>query len=218
MKKNEIDWINMAKAISIFLVYLFHTEFYMQLDFPNIKCFYTPFFTHVFFFISGYLIFRRQLSTKIISLKLYNWFFMCEKGNGKNILLDIVFKIAIPTVLFTSLLFFPKTIIRGQGFEFSMFLHDTILGGSIWFTSALAVSELLLFFMLLPRYRSYWWYGIFSVILALIGVYFAKNANGLYGISDVPWFWKGGFIATLFLVFGGIYQKYEDRVDAFFKK
>lgn len=211
--KGNIAWINTAKAICIFLVFCFHTQYYMQVDLSNISCLYEPFFTNGFFFISGYLLLGKQWKTDLLSLSYKSWLMGKQKGNGRNLLGNIVFRISLPTILFSSFLFIPKIVLRGEKFDVNTFLHDTIYGGAIWFTCALTVAELILFLLLLIRVRKWWLYLAVSIALTFVAIYFSKDSEGLYGTRDVPWFWKGGFIATLFMSLGGIYHKYEKFLD-----
>lgn len=216
--KKNIVWINTAKAIGIILVYFFHTEFYMGLNLKFLHDIYTPFFTNSFFFISGYLLFEKQLSDEILSMPSSQWLKSNTQGNGRQMLANILFKIAIPTIIFSVLLYFPKAIVRGHEIELRSFLYDTIFGGSIWFTCSLTVAELLAFIMLLSRSKKMSVYLIISIVLSLTAIFFAKDANGSYGTSDVPWFWKGGFIAILFMVLGAYYRKYEQLFSWAFSK
>lgn len=62
---------------------------------------------------------------------------------------NILFRIALPTVIFSTINFFPKKILRGEEIDLWSFAHDTILGGSLWFTCTLTVAELLIFLLLL---------------------------------------------------------------------
>lgn len=181
----------------------------MHIDVKEFHNLYMPFFTNGFFFVSGYLLLSRQWNDNYISKPFSLWFNKLSKGSGLEVLRNILYRIAIPTVIFSSLLFVPKIALRGVAFEVQTFLHDTLFGGSIWFTSSLAVSELIILLLLASRIRFKTFYVLASLLLTLIAVWCAKDANGMYGTADAPWFWKGGFIATLFLVGGGIYQKYE---------
>lgn len=205
MQKFETDdivWINTVKAICILLVYFFHTEIYMKIDVSLFHDLYTPFFTNGFFFISGYLLLSRQWSDSYIDLPFSQWANKIPKGSGVVTLKNIIFRIAIPTIIFSSLLFVPKVILRGESFDIYSFLHDTLFGGSLWFTCSLAVSELILLLLLATRIKIKAFYLIVSTILTLVAVWCAKDSEGMYGTANTPWFWRGGFIASLFLVGG----------------
>ncbi len=107
---------------------------------------YGPFFVNAFFFVSGYLIFRKQLSEPIISSD--KKVFLSDSVKKKGMLNNILFKIAIPSILFSMIDFVPKTLIRGEGLTLDTFIIDTIVRGTQWFTCALCISELLIVLML----------------------------------------------------------------------
>jgi len=110
-------------------------------------------------------------------------------------------------------LYLPKKIIRGQSLEWSDFLIETIGGCTYWFTSALAIAELILVLLLLARVKNIWFYVGIGALAAILGhiawdsdAYFTCNPN-------FPWFWKSALAAVFYLTLGGLYGKYEDVVD-----
>ena len=126
---------------------------------------------------------------------------------------NIVYKIIVPTILFSVINYFPKIILRGAGVDFWSFLRDTLLGGSLWFTCALAVSEILIGCILISRNNTIWFYLFSSVLLALMGVLLAKLDIQLLGDKNIPWYYKSGMVASLYLSFGGLYWKYETYMN-----
>lgn len=72
-KKQEIHWVNALKALCIIFIYVFHCEFYCKFELGAVRLLYLPFFTNAFFFVSGYLLFRKQLSSEIIKLDASSW-------------------------------------------------------------------------------------------------------------------------------------------------
>lgn len=64
---------------------------------------------------------------------------------------NILWRIAIPSVIFALIEFFPKKIIRGEGIEIKDLILETIGGGTYWFTSALVVAELILLLLFNTR-------------------------------------------------------------------
>lgn len=208
--KVEISWINWVKVISIALVYLYHTSVYSGYNDVFLFNFYSPFFTNAFFFISGYLLFRKQLSAPYVHQNKRYWL---SGGGGKLLLANVVYKIIFPSILFSTINYFPKMLLREEGLEWWSFFRDTLLGGSLWFTSALAVSEILLGITLICRNKSIWLYVFFSFLIAIIGVSIAKLGFVIHGDSNLPWYYKSGMIATLYLSCGGLFWKYEDKLD-----
>ena len=209
----EIHWINILKFICIILIYLYHAEFYCGVGETTLQFFYLPFFTNSFFFVSGYLLLKKQLSAPLILCDRSTWYY--AEGGGISLLKNILFKIAIPSVVFSTLIYFPKRILRGEGVDIYSMLHDTVLGGSLWFTCALVVAELLAFIVLFTRKKSVWWYvfaGILSVFLANA---ISNTGLKMWESDKIPWQYKSGLIAFFFLACGGLYKKYEAKIDIF---
>ena len=68
-KQKSILWINYLKAICIIGVFFVHCNLYYGYDMHGINAFVHPFYVNAFFFVSGYLLFRKQLSEPLISQK-----------------------------------------------------------------------------------------------------------------------------------------------------
>lgn len=75
MEKNNIVWINYLKAISVIAVFLVHCELYCGFDAGVIDYLVHPFYVNAFFFVSGYLMLRKQLSEPLISEKCRYYLF-----------------------------------------------------------------------------------------------------------------------------------------------
>lgn len=212
LANREIGWINALKAICIIFIYVHHCEFYCEYDLGVFRSFYKPFFTNAFFFISGYLVFRKQLSADVIKLCMREWM----PTWGGQFLSNVLFKLIIPTMLFTALTFLPKMMLRGGDLSWFDGVKAIFLGESYWFTCALVVSEIMIFFLLLVRTKSIWLYLLFGIIT--ISISLALNNLGVRFFSDdsAPWYYKSGLVATFFLALGGLYWKYEDKIDSIF--
>ena len=65
--KKNILWINYLKAISIIGVFAVHCQIYYDYWLGSINNFIHPFYVNAFFFVSGYLLFRKQLSEPLIN-------------------------------------------------------------------------------------------------------------------------------------------------------
>ena len=63
MVNRSINWINAVKAVCIIFVFFAHLQSYYQLSFPTVNAFFSPFYVNAFFFVSGYLLFWKQLSS-----------------------------------------------------------------------------------------------------------------------------------------------------------
>ena len=128
-------------------------------------------------------------------------------------------RIAAPTLLFSIIEFLPSHILRGHGFELSTFLYKTIGGCTYWFTAALVVAELLLFLLLLTRRKNVWFYFICSIALFGLGQCLVKNGISLFSsYPSLPWQYKHGLLAILFLAFGGLYWRYEIVINKLMNK
>ena len=211
--KGEINWINALKAICIVFIYVHHCEFYCEQDLGLFRAFYMPFFTNAFFFVSGYLLFRKQLSSDIIKLDASSW--MTRWGG--QYLRNVMFKLVIPTMLFTAIAFIPKMIIRGGDMTWLDCIKAILLGESYWFTCALVVSELLLFIFLLARSKSIWTYLLFGTVTIFVSLVLNHFDVRFLNNDSTPWYYKSGLVATFFLAIGGLYWKYEENIDTFLK-
>lgn len=61
--KKNILWINLLKGICMISVYLLHAEVYTGMAWVKSYGFVLqPFYVNAFFFVSGYLLFRKWLS------------------------------------------------------------------------------------------------------------------------------------------------------------
>lgn len=134
-------------------------------------------------------------------------------GGGKTLLKNILFRIALPTLLFSFINFIPKMILRGNQLGMDGFLHDTVYGGSLWFTSALTISELILWLLLSTRIKNIYLYVIPTLGLFILAtVMIVYNINLMEG-DNIPWYYKHAMKGSLFLVLGGIYWRLEDVLN-----
>lgn len=214
MENRNVDWVDWVKFCCIFFVYWNHVgKFSINKDF--LSWFYGPFFVNAFFFISGYLIFRKQFSEKEIRLNFIQ-FWNKNFKYGKGMFPNIVFRIAVPSIIFSLLLFIPRCIIRGEPIEIIYIFKTTLLRGTYWFTCCLFVAEFIIFSLLLTRIKYMVFYVLFTSILAYLGNYLINLHFLILEDEYLPWFFKSGLIASFFLTLGGLYQEYEHKIDVFF--
>lgn len=190
--EKEIDWVDAVRALCILMVFFAHSVEISGQGIPGwLYRLYDPVYVNAFFFVSGYLLFGKRPSASKMS------------GN-------ILFRLVIPSVIFATIEFFPKMLIKGGGFSFTSFMADTVGGGTYWFVSALAVAQLLFMILFLTRIRSIWFYVACSVAFAVIGILIEASGVVLIGGDDcLPWCYKQGFVCMLYMTVGGLYQKYE---------
>ena len=62
LREKNIKWINAIKALCIIFVFLRHCESCYGMTSGVYGNFYLPFYVNAFFFVSGYLLFWKQLS------------------------------------------------------------------------------------------------------------------------------------------------------------
>ncbi len=207
MSKKDVYWINAVKAICIIFVFFRHSREHFGCNVGGeYDCLFLTFYVNAFFFISGYLLFGKQLSEpKILEdRKTY-----IISGSGKLLFLNIIFKIVIPSIIFSALEFLPSCILQGRTIDVSYAVFKTIGGGTYWFTSALAVSEFVLLLLLCTRNRNIWYYSVLSLILGILCLLIIN-----YNLFQIRfWAWRQGLIALIFLAMGGLYWRYENVFD-----
>lgn len=135
---------------------------------------------------------------------------------GQILLKNILFRLAIPSIVFAIVLYFPKNFIRGIAFETETFLFDTIGGGCVWFTCSLTLAELLFFLCFLLKRRNIWLYFFESILLAIISFILFAYDFSFFSNPYVPWFYKTAMSATLIMAIGGLYWQYEIIIDMMF--
>lgn len=101
--KKNIQWINHLKAICIIGVFYVHCNQYYGLQTNVVNNFIHPFYVIAFFFVSGYLLFRKQLSESFINQKIEEYVI----GGGKILGTNILWRLIMPTILFSIIEFSP---------------------------------------------------------------------------------------------------------------
>ena len=207
--KKNILWINYVKAFAILSVFLIHCNNNYLHTSGALNLLIEPYYVNAFFFVSGYLFFRKQLSIPIIESSSRQYL----AGDGKRLVLNIFYRIMLPTILFSVIEYLPSRLLRGMGINTSDFLYKTLGGCTYWFTAALAVAELLLFLLLLSRQRNIMLYFLFCCFAALLGyVMVSYNFTFFSAYPSFPWQYQQGLYALLFMGFGGLFWKYEASI------
>lgn len=211
--RKNINWINALKALCMLGVFFVHSQIYYGIWFCGINNYIHPLYVNAFFFVSGYLLFRKQMSAPLIEDGTRKYLM----GGGKLLALNVLFKIAIPSTLFALIEFIPKNVLRGRGLDLSAFLWESIGGRTYWFTSALIVAELILLLLLLSRKKQIWLYAIISVALFFVGNYMVAEKVNFCNLSHDPWQFRHGLLALPFLTAGGLYWRYEEQIHRLMK-
>ena len=173
--------------------------------------------TNAFFFVSGYLLFWKQLTPPRISADIHQ--FTSKNGGLRKSLGNILFRMVIPSIIFAVLVFFPKNLLRGDAIIIKDFVYDTIGGTTFWFTSALVLAEIILLTLLMTRRKSIWFYVPFCFAFSVFGLYLAtNNINLVSGTSSFPWQYKQALISMCYIAAGGLYWRYEKSIRMILQK
>lgn len=95
-----------------------------------------------------------------------------------------------------------------------------ILGGiSYWFTSALAIAQIILLTLLLLVFKSknIWIYIATTFLLFILGITLNMNNTSTEATAYFPWFYKTGLEYTFIMAIGGVYARYEQKIDRIMK-
>lgn len=201
--KKELQWVDAVKGLCMISVYIYHLEAYYGYPQHYIGYFLRPFYVNAFFFVSGYLFFLKEKEYQSS---------MNKTVLTKKRLQNILFRLILPTIIFSTILFVPKSVFHSNTTSIKeYFLH--IWGGIYyWFTSAMVVSQIILVFLVSYKKISFRITVIISILLFIIGLLINYRSQG-DAMNYLPWYWKTGLVYTFIMVLGGIYLKYEKRID-----
>ncbi len=200
MQTKDIGWINTVRALCMISVYLLHSEFYYGNGGFSYGYVLTPFYVNAFFFVSGYLFFQKHLTPDgTLSFSM---------GKYRQTIRHILFRLILPTLLFSTLIYIPKMMFHHHALSVRQYLYDVWGGVSYWFTSALTVAQLLLATLLLSlRLRM-------SLCLRVcLPIAIAGIGLGHIDQSPFPWNYQKGMEATLLMCAGGMYRRHESRAN-----
>lgn len=147
-----------------------------------------------------------------LSMKMCQFIFHM---GGVILLKNILFRIAIPSTVFAMIEFVPSYMLRGKLITLNEFLIKTLGGNTYWFNSALVVAEILILIMLLSRKKNIWFYFSCSIVIFGIGYYLCSNGIEL---QHNYWEFNQALLAIIFLALGGVYWKYEAKIDKLINK
>ena len=210
-ESKNLYWINAIKGICMIAVFYVHCMLLCgpRIEFASAEI--HAFYVNGFFFISGYLLFWKQLTPPRIneSLRMY----VGQTGGGKILFDNICFRIIIPSIIFATLFYFPAKFVKHEEMTVIDFLLEPIGGRTFWFTSALVVAEVVVLFLLLTRIRSIWFYVFCFIPIVVLGFFYAVQSPETYAL-DI-WAWRRGVLSLIFLGFGGLYWKFEAWIDKY---
>ena len=184
----RLHWIDTAKAIGMILVYMYHAEVKYGCESELLFNLRSPFYVNVFFFMSGFLLYR------------------CGKS-ASDIARNALLRIYLPSVLVASLLFVPKMMANGGALDFRAFLPDAVGGGAFWFTSALIVAELIWCgIVLLGKDFRLAKITAISAIAATVAIIFFRDENAIMHFNS-------GMYSMIFLAAGTLFCHFEDKIQ-----
>lgn len=190
--KHDITWVNTGKALCMICVYIAHCNFY-YLNLPSpIHYVYKPIYLSLFFFISGFLLFK--------SLDSFPF---------KKKLLGIANKLLWPVIVFPSIIWLPKMFAHGNIINIEAYIIDIFGGTASWFVSALIIAQLVCIGLIFLFKRRLYLMLMVTTILMFLAFYLRTIDE-----TSFPWYYKSGMIASFFLVLGGITRNYYDKLKS----
>ena len=197
----SLHWVDAVKAICMISVYLLHSEAYYGTGGVSYGFFLQPFYVNAFFFVSGYLMFRKYMP-------------MLTSGGWYSVgIANLFFRLVVPTLVFSSVIFLPKMIFHGDGCSAADYIWRVLGGTSYWFTSCLVVAQIILLSLFLSRFHNVWLYTVAAVILGSVALFLRSQSD-----NPFPWYYKSGMLACFFMVMGGILYCYESKLMPLLKK
>lgn len=192
INKTRLDWIDFGKGISMFLVILYHSEEYFPMS-PNayselFKFFRMPFF----FFLSGYLFTSN-----------YHEFSLKKK------MLQIFRGIVWTYIIFTTIIFIPKSI--AHGYSLYVGFKEILLGWASWFVIALGGAQIIFSFILCKIKN------IRLIITCIIGALILGYIIKLIHPQRLPYQLDKTFLVMFFFGLGFLYRLYENKIDRFIR-
>lgn len=192
MKERE-HWIDMLRGFCMLSILLDHTEIYYTGGNLIPYDWYVSNVLIVFFFLSGYLMYKQQ----VFSLK--------------HKLTSIGHSLLLPYLLFTAVLALPKAFVRGWSIDLKSVLLPILTGRASWFIATLIVSETVFsLFLWITRGK------VIPLFLlsfcALVGSVLLTKQS-----TDYPWCINNALQAVLFLYIGWFYQSRKEvfnRINA----
>ena len=180
-------WIDLLRGICMMAILWDHTEIYMSGRNIIPYSIYVTDALVVFFFLSGYLMF---------------------KANGfdiKHKIKSICLTLLLPYFLFTIGITITKTWVRGQQLVFPDLITHIITGQASWFIAALITAELLFSIVLHLCREKIGAVAMVSFTLSGIPLVFHDKINMSF------WQIQNALLAVFFLFLGYAYHRYESH-------
>lgn len=141
-----------------------------------------------------------------------------NKQEWHKTLKNTLFRLVIPTLVFSSIIYLPKMIFHSNGISLGSYFFNVFGSICYWFTSALAVCQIVFLTLLFTFKRtSIWFYMAVSMLLFAIGYYLNINRSSIAPQAFFPWFYQTGLEYTFIMALGGIYCCYAKQIDKIMK-
>lgn len=204
-EEKELYWINYLRAICIIAIYYTHAEEFFEYTVHGLAKYILPVYVNGFYFVSGYLFFRKHIES-IENGTL--------KTGRKQFFLNLLFRLVIPSVLFSIFEYIPSSVLQHRGISVLSFIQKTLWGSTYWFISALVVAEFLFYLLLGSKIKNTLVYLALGIVAFSLGCCIAENNIHLLDIfTSNPWQFEKGLMAMMFLALGGVYGQYEPKID-----
>ncbi len=190
-------WIDNLRGLCMLAILLDHTEIYYTGENVVDYNLYVVNALVVFFFISGYLMFRSQASGKVADFDLRH-----KVG-------AVMRTLVVPYLIFTTIIYVPKTLVHGGAFCISDMAADILGGQASWFIAALCVAELVFAVVIKLSKGNCLCLWATSVAGFLASIYLSQEGKAYL------WQFDNAMQALLFLCAGYSYHKYERLLDRF---
>lgn len=191
------EWIDNLRGLCMIAILLLHTDIYYvdngTLDGVISYNLYVVDAIVIFFFLSGYLMYKESAFDL--------------KHKVKSILKTIV----LPYFIFTTLLYFPKNIVHGDGVDVAEMAKEVVTGQASWFVATLALSELIFSIVLYFSKTKTQYIAAVAIVGFILSVMMSEN--------HAVYFWQAdnALQTLLFLAAGYFFHKYEKKIDVCFR-
>lgn len=127
---------------------------------------------------------------------------------------NLFFRLVIPTLIFSTIFFIPKFFFHNNDFGLASYFFHVWGGISYWFTSALAVAQLILLSLvfLLKKTRIWMYLGMTAMVFVM-GTILNHFRTSTEPAAFFPWFYQTALEYTLVMTIGGMYMQYEEKID-----
>lgn len=187
-------WIDNLRGLCMLAILVDHTETYYSGNCIIDYSLYVVNALVVFFFISGYLMFRKTTNGEIVEFSL--------RHKANSILRTLV----VPYFIFTSIIYIPKVLVHDVTFSTVNMITDILYGQASWFIAALCVAELIFSVVIHVSKGKELWLLATGVTGFIASIFLAQEGKAYI------WQLDNAMQALLFLCAGYLYHKHEHQL------